>query len=209
MCSWCWGFAPVLRRAIERYDLDLDILVGGLRPGAAAQPLDDALRAFLEHHWTQVERASSQPFNHATLERAGWIYDTELAGRAVVTARRRAPKRTFELFEIFQRAFYRDALDLTDPAAYRPLLAAAGLDPDAFVAEMLSEEVRQETYQDFALTQKLGVQGFPELLLIDGEVLKLRLSGYRPFEPLADLLEGSGVSLRGSGDREFGASAAP
>lgn len=196
MCSWCWGFAPALRRAIERYDLDLDILVGGLRPGAAAKPLDDALRAHLEHHWTQVERASGQPFNHATLERAGWIYDTELAGRAVVTARRRAPQRSFELFEIFQRAFYRDALDLTDPDAYRPLLAAAGLDPDAFVAEMLSEEVRQQTYRDFALTRQLGVHGFPELLLIDGETLEARLSGYRPFEPLAELFDRFGVPLR-------------
>jgi putative protein-disulfide isomerase len=200
MCSWCWGFAPVLRRALATYALPLDIVVGGLRPGSAAQPLDGPLRSHLEHHWAQVERVSGQPFNRATLARSGWIYDTELAARAVVTVRRRAPQRTFELFERFQAAFYREAIDLTDPEAYGPLLTAAGLDPEPFVTEMLGDEVGTETYRDFAITQRLGVQGFPTLLLIDGEALRLRLSGYRPYRALAEAFAKVGVPVRDGAD---------
>ena len=36
MCSWCWGFAPVLERMQEVYDVPLRVVVGGLRPGSEA-----------------------------------------------------------------------------------------------------------------------------------------------------------------------------
>lgn len=201
MCSWCWGFAPVLRRARDHYDVDLEIVVGGLRPGAAARPLDPVLRAHLEHHWTQVEQASGQPFNRATLQRSGWLYDTEPACRAVVAVRRRAPERLFEMFELFQGAFYRDAIDITDPKAIAELVAGAGLDPEGFIAEMHSDAVGEETYRDFALVRRFGVQGFPALLLFEGETLKLHLSGYRPFAPLAELFDRARVPLRDAVDR--------
>ena len=88
MCSWCWGFAPVLERMQEVYDVPLRVVVGGLRPGSEAEELDDRFAGVLAHHWEQVELASGQPFDSTPLERReGWRYDTEVPAIAVVTMR--------------------------------------------------------------------------------------------------------------------------
>ena len=32
MCSWCWGFAPVLERMTEVYEIPIRVVVGGISP---------------------------------------------------------------------------------------------------------------------------------------------------------------------------------
>jgi putative protein-disulfide isomerase len=92
MCSWCYGFGKEvteLRNAVPA--LELEVVVGGLRPGeTAAMPRNQRV-ARLEH-WTRVEAASGLPFNRqAFLANDNLVYDTEPACRAMVTARRLAP----------------------------------------------------------------------------------------------------------------------
>jgi len=58
MCSWCYGFAPVIAALAERFEgrLGLQLVMGGLRAGHAApmrdgfRPLDDLLEP-LEPWW--------------------------------------------------------------------------------------------------------------------------------------------------------------
>jgi len=35
MCSWCWGFSPVLKELMRQYQgqISFQLMVGGLRPG--------------------------------------------------------------------------------------------------------------------------------------------------------------------------------
>ncbi|MGH3666293.1 MAG: DsbA family protein, partial [Egibacteraceae bacterium] len=114
MCSWCWGFAPAMARLGQRYTIPIRVIVGGLRPGADAGPLDDELRAFLLEHWLAVAAASGQPFTTSALQRPGWVYDTEAACRAVVALRELAPDRELAWFARLQQAFYADGEDVTD-----------------------------------------------------------------------------------------------
>ena len=71
MCSWCWGFAPVIQALTERYasTLNIRLIMGGLRPAEAAQYLDDDLRAYLQQHWQHVHDATGQVFNEKNLNR--------------------------------------------------------------------------------------------------------------------------------------------
>ena len=39
-----------------------------------------------------------------------------------------------------------------------------GIDVDRFAADLASEEVKQETWGDYALSQNAGVRGFPTLI---------------------------------------------
>ena len=107
MCSWCWGFSPVLDGIQAEFGTRLSyrLIMGGLRPSPMAQELDDHMRGYLAHHWGAVAERSGQPFNHAALDREGWVYDTEPAARAVVTVRELAPEREIEFFQAVQRAF--------------------------------------------------------------------------------------------------------
>ena len=106
MCSWCWGFAPVLDELVERFALPVDVGGGGLRPGPAAQIVDDEWAQYLRGAWTSVAQASGQPFDFARLEQRGWLYDTELPCIAIVAMREQAPERARAFTARLQRAFY-------------------------------------------------------------------------------------------------------
>ena len=83
MCSWCWGFAPVLDEMLDRHGqhAELKIIVGGLRPGTTS-PMDESDKSTIRSHWEHVNEASGQPFDYAFFDRDGFVYDTEPAARA-------------------------------------------------------------------------------------------------------------------------------
>ena len=184
MCSWCWGFAPVLEALDRRFAMPIRVVTGGLRPGPAAAELDDTLRATLRHHWEAVAAATGQPFDHKGLDREGWRYDTMVPDTAVVTMRHFAEDETLQFFTRLQRAFYAEALDITDTRVVGSLLEGGSVDPTAFLELLTSEEMHQATLVDFAVAQKLGVTGFPTLLLRDGDATYLVTRGYAPLEPI-------------------------
>ena len=84
MCSWCYGFSPVIadiRRAFGRA-LPIRLVMGGLRPGTE-QPMTEAAKTEIKGHWTHVAEASGLPFDGGVLDIPGFRYDTDPAARAV------------------------------------------------------------------------------------------------------------------------------
>ena len=189
MCSWCWGFAPVIEKVEASFDMDLRIIIGGLRPGDRAEPID-GIRDYLAHHWTQVAEASGQPFDHAGLDRSDWMYDTLVPDTAVVTMREAAHHETRRFLDTVQRAFYAERVDVTDPDVYRDLVAGFPVDPDEFVDQIGTAEMKAAAEQDFVEAQWLGVTGFPTLLLRDGASTLPISYGYAPFETVAGRING-------------------
>ncbi len=193
MCSWCWGFAPELDTLVLTTGLPVQVIVGGLRPGPAAQPLDERMRRFLQGHWDHIAELTGQPFDARGLDREDWVYDTELPAIAVAVMRRDLPERTLEFFVTLQRAFYADAVDITDPAVYEDILEDFGVDAGAFVAAMTTEEARGLAWEDFASARRLGVTGFPTLLLHHTGRLSLLAAGYRPAAEIESFLAAKGI----------------
>ncbi|MFQ5968717.1 MAG: DsbA family protein [Acidimicrobiia bacterium] len=189
MCSWCWGFAPVLERMQEVYDVPIRLVLGGLRPGPDAEELDDRLEQFLAHHWHQVEAASGQPFDHTFLKRRdGWRYDTELPAVAVISMRELKGAAVLAFHSRLQRAFYVEGVDITDPAAYPPLLEGFDVDRDKFMELLRSDDMKQRAWHDFAEARSLRVDGFPTLLLRDGEQWAIVTRGFAPADKLLPAL---------------------
>ena len=122
MCSWCWGFAPVIAAIQETFgeDLPIRLVLGGLRPGASP-PMTDEARETLRGHWVHVTEASGQPFGKQALSQSGFVYDTDPAARAVVVVRRLAPGAEIAALHRLQRAFYLEGLDVTDPEILKRL----------------------------------------------------------------------------------------
>lgn len=185
MCSWCWGFAPVLDKLQANFTIPIRVVAGGLRPGPSAEPLNDRMREMLDHHWQQVAERSGQPFDRSCLQRDdGWVYDTELADTAVVTMRELHSTQTLPFFATLQHAFYAEGVDLTDPGMYPDLLEGYDVDPDRFMTMLRSPEMKEKTWQDFAEARRLGVGGFPTLLLDEGDRMVAASPGYVPAETL-------------------------
>ena len=190
MCSWCWGFAPVLERLVAEHDLDLRIVVGGLRPGTAAEPLTDRMKGSLLHHWDQVQVASGQPFDREALadRDSSWRYDTELPAIAVTLMRQVDSADELRLFTTLQEAFYAKGIDITDPGVYPSLLADFDVDVSWFVAQLTAHDAKRGAWDDFAEARRLGASGFPTTLLAVGDRYRMLAAGYRPYAEVDQIL---------------------
>ena len=184
MCSWCWGFAPVLEAVSQEFSLPVEVIVGGLRPGPEAQIMDDQLRSYLHREWSRIHEATGQPFDFAALDREAWTYDTELPAMAIATMRAVDASKTLDFFVRLQRAFYAENIDVTDPDAYPALAAEFDIDGDSFTAQMLTEDAKAAAWSDFARSREMGIAGFPALVLRSGSRNRLLTYGYRPVDAL-------------------------
>lgn len=195
MCSWCWGFAPEIESLARTHDVE--VVVGGLRPGPAAQPLDDRLAGFLEHHWVEIAERTGQPFDTSFLARGdGWVYDTEPAAVGVVTAREMAPARTLDYFTRVQHAFYAEGEDVTDHQVLTGLAADLGLDPVEFGDRVRSDEGRKRAWADFSRARNWGIHGFPSLIAhLDDGRLALVARGWTKAEVVQDRLDRVAASV--------------
>jgi putative protein-disulfide isomerase len=178
MCSWCYGFGPELAKLLARHpDAEVDLVMGGLRP-FNKQPTTAEFKAMLRQHWRHVSTASGLPFSESALDREGFIYDTEPACRAVVTARNIDAAKALGYMKAVQLGFYRDGRDMTSREELAQIAEECGFERDTFLMHLDSEHMREQAREDFARTQSLGVSGFPTLGIVHGSQLYLVTSGY-------------------------------
>jgi len=166
MCSWCYGFSPVVRALRRRYAevLPIRLIMGGLRPGTET-PMPEEARRNLVRHWDEIGAMTGVPFSPALGEREGFIYDTDPAARAVVLARRTGEADALDMLERLHTAFYAEGLDVTDNAVLADAAATQGFDRDSFLAALKQEALKDETWRDYAISQRAGVTGFPTLIV--------------------------------------------
>ena len=178
MCSWCYGFGPELSKLLDRHpDTRLDLVMGGLRP-FNRERMTPQFREMLRGHWRHVAQASGLPFSETVLDRDDFLYDTEPACRAVVTARDIDVSKAYAYMKAVQLAFYRDGRDVTQRDVLAQIAAESGYDDDAFRMAFDTDHMREETQSDFATAKTLGVSGFPTLAITHGAQLYLVTSGY-------------------------------
>jgi len=190
MCSWCWGFAPVIDAIKQAYakHFQVALILGGLRPGTT-EPMTAALRAEILHHWHAVQRRTGQPFTFEDAMPEGFVYDTEPPSRAVVAVAAINPDETLAYFKSVQAAFYTHRQDVTQAETLAALAEAHHIPAPQFLERFHAAEVKTKTQEHFRHTQQAGVRGFPTLVLQDASGPTLLTHGYRPFEELQPQIE--------------------
>ncbi len=191
MCSWCWGFSPVMDRVKEKTadTADLQIFVGGLRP-FTDHAMTDRDKDYVRNHWTHVAEASGQPFDFKFFERSDFTYDTEPACRAVVAVRRVAPELAPAMLARLHKAFYAENKDTTDPKVLAELANEVGVPLSEFEIAFQDQDTKQETLADFYYAQRSQITGFPTLVgVAEGEDPVALTIGFRPWENLEPALD--------------------
>jgi len=193
MCSWCWGFAPVIgqiRSAFaDRYDISL--VVGGLRT-EGEMTWNEEGRAYLRSHWEAVASQTGQPFDGTLLEREAFTYDTYPACKAVVTVRELLGEdAAFVYLHTIQHAFYAQGIDITKPRLlygyYEQLFGNSG----KFAFMYGTERIETLTAHDFAKARSMGATAFPSVVVVDEAGHMVCRKGYQSVETLTKLLEDS------------------
>lgn len=185
MCSWCWGFSPVISEIRDHYNdrLKIALVMGGLRSNDSPMTTKD--REEILHHWREVEKLTGQDFIFENALPAGFVYNTEPACRAVICAGQLDEDSLFAYFTAVQRAFYSQNRDVTRKSVLQQLAVENGLDGEAFARLFDDEKMAQATQKSFAFTQKAGVRGFPTLILAQNQQLQVLGRGYMDFAELS------------------------
>jgi putative protein-disulfide isomerase len=189
MCSWCWGFAPVVEALAEQAaaaEVPLQIVAGGLRRDQVA--VDAAARVRYLGYWQAVNASTGQLFDFERGLPEGLVYDTEPACRALVTARSLHAPSAWSLLKLIQRAFYTQGADVTQAGVLVQLAEQAGIPRIEFAEAFDSQAMQEATAADFTWVQDLGIAGFPTLLAERDGQLALLTNGYQPLEVLSPLL---------------------
>lgn len=189
MCSWCWGFAPVVTALAEQAaaaGVPLQLVAGGLRRDQVA--IDAAARVRYLGYWQAVNASTGQWFDFARGLPEGLVYDTEPACRALVTARGLDAGSAWDLLHLIQRAFYGEGVDVTRASVLVQLAEQAGIPRIEFAEAFDSAAMREATAADCSWARDLGIAGFPTLLAERDGQLALLTNGYQPLDILAPLL---------------------
>ncbi|MEW6332311.1 MAG: DsbA family protein [Pseudomonadota bacterium] len=192
MCSWCWGFAPVIAAIRERYAerMQIALMLGGLRPGTT-EAMTPKLREEILHHWHEVQRMTGQPFAFEGAMPGGFVYDTEPPSRAVIAVGEIDAAAVFPYFKSVQEAFYAHGRNVVLADTLAELAQQHNIGSAAFLDRFHSDEIRQKTRTHFEITRQSGVRGFPTVLLQDGTGTSglLLTHGYRPYAELQPAIE--------------------
>jgi putative protein-disulfide isomerase len=171
MCSWCWAFQPVWGRLVERLPGTVAIVrvLGGLAPDTS-QPMPEELRRKIQQIWRTIEievpgiRFNFDFWKNCTPRRA-----TYAACRAVIAAVRQAPDLEVKMIRSIQKAYYCDARNPSDDSVLIDLAVSLKLDRERFTEDLGSPETLGELNRQVAFARRLGVRGFPSLVLENHE----------------------------------------
>lgn len=191
MCSWCWGISEQLEKLLHYFNgqFSVELIMGGLRIGSG-QIWDEQFKQFLEHHWSQVSEASGQEFNFNLLDLDAFDYNTEPSCRAVRVVRDLNPNLEFQFFRSIQYNFYVKNEDPTRIEFYLPVCRLLGIDFERFSELFASDQYITLTHQDFMKSRRLGVTGYPTLLLQDSNEYNIITTGFARFEGMKSTIEG-------------------
>lgn len=186
MCSWCYGFAPVIDRIRSDYAdrFDIRLVMGGLRPGKLAQQMTPAIGRVIRHHWREVAKMTGQKFDETFFDRENFDYDTEPAAKAVIVMERLAGEHAYDYYHAVQSAFYSKNQDVTSSDVLAEIAAQYKVEKDNFIQAFQSEAAHRETWDQFQFSAKLGIRGFPALVLETNEQFYLVTRGWQPYEQI-------------------------
>ncbi|HEX9794071.1 MAG TPA: DsbA family protein [Planctomycetota bacterium] len=192
MCSWCWGFAPVIAelQAALAPGVGLRYVMGGLAPDSAA-PMDAATRAYVQDAWRAVAARTGAAFNHEFWTRCAPRRSTYPACRAMLLAR--AAGKEGALLTAIQHAYYRDARNPSDAEVLADLAAGLGMDRAAFLRGLGDPRTQAVLEADFALRDRMGARGYPSLGVETGGQAALLSSGWKDAATLRPLLAAAGL----------------
>ena len=191
MCSWCYGFGPQFRKLEEHYgsEMPVTLLMGGLRTDVN-EPMSEKMAGEIRHHWEMVQKASGLDFHFSFFEEhPDFIYNTEPACRAVVTAWLMDSGKMTDYQEGIQAAFYAQGRDPKLPEVQDEVAGKIGLDPLAFRSAYDEPRAREVTENHFAITRKLGVSGFPSIVLRIEERAYSISRGFMPFSDMVSRID--------------------
>lgn len=189
-CGWCYGMSPVVQRVQAEFAgrLTISVLSGGMLAGERAEPIG-ANWGYIAGAIPQVEQATGVRFGEAykQLGAAGtYFQDSEAPARALYVVRQLdAQARVLDFAHQVQQALFGQGENLNDVRTYEPLVQELGLDFEEFARQFALPETGAAVRREFEAVGRIGVQGFPTIVLRAGSQGYVLSRGFQPYEIFA------------------------
>jgi putative protein-disulfide isomerase len=189
MCSWCYAFSPELQEIIKALpDVPLKYVMGGLAPDSD-EPMSEEVKQYVQNTWRSVSERTGAQFNFDFWAKCQPRRSTYPGCRAVIAAGLQGQDNKPIMLEAIQKAYYRQARNPSENETLIEIAAEIGLDKDRFADDLTSPQVEELLQADFNFKYRLGVQGFPTLVLEQDDKFYGLTIGYAKADVVLSRLE--------------------
>lgn len=193
LCGWCYGFSDVIKKIATEYQdqLDIEVLSGGMVLGDRVKPLS-AMHDYLKEAMPRLEEMTGKKFGEAYLkefEKGTMVLSSEKPCIAMTVYKSMKATDHVRFASALQHALYEKGMDMQEDKPYQLLAEEFDLPWEVFESKLKSEDYKKRTYEEFGFVQRIGIQGFPSVLLQQEEQAYLLARGYQPYAQLHDTIE--------------------
>ncbi len=190
MCSWCWGFSPVVEQLKNTFSKQVSVrLVLAPFRVDTVEPMDEKLREYVLQQWRNVNKTTGQTFDFTFDMGQDFVYDTKPACHAIKAFHKQLPTQELEYMHTMQVAFYTENLNITHADVLTDLAKSFPVDINNFKKDLYAKEVNDFLEQDFKLCEQLKIHSYPMLVGINKDLVKVLAHGYTPFTSLKSKIE--------------------
>ncbi len=181
MCSWCWGFAPVMQKikTIFAKQIKLRLVLTPFRIDNTT-PMDKSLRDYVLQQWYKVHHTTGQSFDFNFAMSADFIYNTKSTCLAIKAFSQQRPELELEFLNSIQAAFYTENLNVTNEEILVDLLRPYSVDIDQFIQDLHAKAVHNLLEEDFNFCKQLKVDAYPTLVGMKEDSITVLTHGYMP-----------------------------
>lgn len=187
LCGWCYGFGPVMEQFYHKHknEVAFEAIGGGMITGEREGPIG-VVAPYIKRAYKDVEQATGVRFGEdfltGTLEE-GTAYFTSVPPCTALEAFKSVTGSDGVLFGgDLLKAIYHDGIAPTDISKYTAYATDRGANKQAFEAAMKQPDIQQITRNQFKLSSRLGVTGFPTVLLQQKDAIQPLVHGYTSLE---------------------------
>ena len=193
MCSWCWAFKPTWERLRKLLgdDVEVELLLGGLAIDDP-NPMPAAQREAMRKVWETIEATvPGTTFNYDFWTKCKPKRSTYPACRAVISARLQIPGHDAVMIDAIQKAYYLDARNPSDDDVLETLAYEIGLDVPQFDEDINRATTHLALEREIFASRRMGVQGFPSLVLKQNEGSSMVPIDYRDAGNMESAIRGA------------------
>lgn len=167
MCSWCWGFKPVLKQLTQQLpaEVRLEYVLGGLAADTD-QPMPAEMQQQIAATWKHIQQViPGTEFNFDFWTRCQPRRSTYIACRAVIAAEQMQAGKGLAMLDAIQAAYYLQAKNPSDATTLVTLAEELALDVSRFDQLLNDEQTQQTLKQQINFARSIGADSFPSLYL--------------------------------------------
>lgn len=167
MCSWCYGFKPVLESLHRELKdiIEIHYLLGGLAIDNE-QAMPELMQKQIIQNWNTIEKTiPGITFNYDFWTKCVARRSTYPSCRAILATIKQDINLERDMLKLIQQAYYQDAKNPSDYNVLYELSKKLNLNQKQFVSDIHSDEINDKLMSQVQRCRDIGAESFPSLYL--------------------------------------------